>query len=97
MVGGDFERGLAVLKSVAEPGFSNITVREVEHTLEVPSVEAFWIAPVRSTPPIHAVREHFGPERWEEVARQLVESLRAKWGNGPQRVTMIADLAMGVS
>jgi len=27
----------------------------------------------------------------------LVESLRAKWGNGPQHVPMIANLAMGVS
>jgi ubiquinone/menaquinone biosynthesis C-methylase UbiE len=82
---------------MAEAGFSNITVREVEHTLEVPSVEAFWIALARSTPPIHAVREHLGPERWEQVAHQLVESLRAKWGNGPQHVPMIANLAMGVS
>lgn len=82
---------------MTEAGFSNITVCEVEHTLEVPSVEAFWIALARSTPPIHTVREHLGPERWEEVARQLVESLRAKWGNGPQRVPMIANLAMGVS
>ena len=82
---------------MAEAGFSNITVREVEHALEVPSVEAFWIALARSTPPIHAVREHLGPERWEKVAGQLVASLRAKWDDGPQHVPMIANLAMGVS
>jgi hypothetical protein len=40
--------------------------REVEHTLEVPSVEAFWIALARGTPPIHAVPEHLGPERVEQ-------------------------------
>jgi len=86
-------------REMGEAEFSNITVLEVEHTLEVPSVEAFWIGLARSTPPIHAVREHLGPERWERVAHQLVESLRAKWGDGPQQpqqVPMIANLATGV-
>ena len=85
------------LVEMTEAGFSSITVREVEHTLEVPSVEAFWIALARSTPPTQAVREHLGPERWEKVAGQLVASLRAKWDDGPQHVPMIANLAMGVS
>jgi ubiquinone/menaquinone biosynthesis C-methylase UbiE len=76
-------------------GFHAVEVHEVTHALATPSVEDFLQMLERSTPPIRAVREAVGPERWTEVRRELVDSLLDKWGTGPQRVPMIANLGVG--
>ncbi len=80
---------------MAEAGFRDVEVREVTHTFEASSVDEFWTAFERSTPPICAVREKLGPGRWPEVVRRLLDDLHAKWGSGPQGVPMIANLAIG--
>jgi SAM-dependent methyltransferase len=76
-------------------GFRDVEVREVTHTFEAPSVDEFFAALERSTPPIRAVREKVGPERWPELVERLLGDLHAKWGTGPQGVPMIANLALG--
>jgi ubiquinone/menaquinone biosynthesis C-methylase UbiE len=82
-------------REMTEAGFREVTVHEVSHVREVPSVDAYWNMLARSTPPLHAVREAVGQERWTEVVRQLLASLREKWGTGPQTVQLIANLAVG--
>jgi SAM-dependent methyltransferase len=78
-----------------EAGFRDVDVCEVTHTFEASSVDQFWTAFERSTPPICAVREKVGPERWPEVVGRLLDDLHARWGTGPQGVPMIANLAIG--
>jgi SAM-dependent methyltransferase len=80
---------------MAEAGFRDVSVREITHALEVPSVDHFWTALERSTPPIRAVREKVGPERWPEMVERLIGDLHGQWGTGPQVVPMIANLALG--
>jgi ubiquinone/menaquinone biosynthesis C-methylase UbiE len=80
---------------MAAAGFRDVDVREVTHAFEVPSVDELWRALARSTPPIHVARERLGDEQWAEVHRQITDLVRAKWGTGPQRVPMTANLAVG--
>jgi hypothetical protein len=80
---------------MAAAGFSEVEAHEVTHELETPSIEDFLQTMERSAPPFHMVREKIGPEQWIEVRRALVDSLRAKWGSGPQHVPMIAVLGVG--
>jgi SAM-dependent methyltransferase len=76
-------------------GFRDVDVREVAHAREVSSAEAFWEAIRRSTPPIRLACESLGPERWPDVDARIFHLLRVKWGAGPQRVTMTANVALG--
>jgi SAM-dependent methyltransferase len=80
---------------MTEAGFRDVEVCEITHTLDSPSVDQLWTVLERSTPPIRAVREKVGPERWPEVVERLLDELHAKWGTGPQGVPMIANLASG--
>ncbi len=80
---------------MAAAGFREVVVREVTHAIEVPSADEFWRTLERSTPPIHVAREQLGEERWSEVHRRITDLLRSRWGTGPQRLPMIANLAVG--
>jgi ubiquinone/menaquinone biosynthesis C-methylase UbiE len=80
---------------MADAGFREVEVHEVTHMIETPSIEEFWLTRERSAPPIQAVREAVGPERWAEVRQNLLNSLLAKWGTEPLRVAMIANLGVG--
>ncbi|MGO9687461.1 MAG: hypothetical protein ACLP2X_02775 [Syntrophobacteraceae bacterium] len=70
-------------------------VHEVTHSFEVQSVDEFWNMLARSTPPIHAVREALGQDQWTMVVQELLSGLHEKWGPGPQRIPVIANLAVG--
>jgi ubiquinone/menaquinone biosynthesis C-methylase UbiE len=76
-------------------GFRDVTVEETTHAIEATSAEQLWRAMERSTPPIHAAREQLGEERWAAVQERICGQLREKWGAGPQRVPMTANLALG--
>ena len=82
-------------EEMMEAGFRDVEVHEVAHTHEVASVDELWNMLARSTPPLHAVREALGQEQWPKVVQQLLSSLREQWGQGPQRVPLIANLAVG--
>jgi SAM-dependent methyltransferase len=77
-------------------GFRDVEVHEVIHALQVQSIMEYWEMQ-ESTPPIHAVREAVGLERWSTVRQELVESLEAKFGTGPQCIQMIANLGVGLA
>jgi len=76
-------------------GFSQIEVREATHELEAASVEDFWNILESGTPPFRVVREKLGEVHWAAVRRELIASLKAKWGEGTVRVAMIANLGIG--
>ncbi len=75
-------------------GFRDVKVEEMTSALDVPSVEEFWQMIARSTPTVRSAREALG-EQWPAVERQVSALLGAKWGPGPQRVVMIANVAVG--
>jgi ubiquinone/menaquinone biosynthesis C-methylase UbiE len=76
-------------------GFHGVKIIEVTHELESPSIADYWDTLERATPPVRAVRESVAPERWTEVRRKLMEAMQARWGSGPVRVPMIANLGIG--
>ena len=80
---------------LAAAGFRGVEVHEVTYEFESPSIEDYWDTMERGTPISRALREWIGPERWTEVRQKLIELLQAKWGTGPQRIPMIANLGMG--
>jgi hypothetical protein len=80
---------------MTEAGFRGVEVVEVTHALESASIEEYWNTLVRSTPPVRAVRESVAPERWSEIHRKLIEELQSRWGIGPVRIPMIANLGIG--
>lgn len=75
-------------------GFRDVAVEEVNNALEVPSAEEFWHTIARSTPTVRAAWEALG-EQWPAVERQVAALVGAKWGRGPQRLEMIANVAVG--
>ncbi|MGP8227140.1 MAG: class I SAM-dependent methyltransferase [Terracidiphilus sp.] len=80
---------------MAAAGFRDVEVHEVTYEFESPSIEDYWNAMERGTAPFRALREWVGAERWTEVRQKLIEVLQAKWGTGPQRIPMIANLGIG--
>jgi ubiquinone/menaquinone biosynthesis C-methylase UbiE len=80
---------------MAAAGFRGVEVHEVTYQFESSSIEDYWDTMERGTPPARAVREWVGPEHWTEVRQKLIELLQAKWGTGPQRIPMIANLGIG--
>lgn len=80
---------------MAAAGFRDVDVQEAARAFEVSSAEEFWREIKRGTPPIRFARESLGAERWPEVDGRIDNLLRARWGTGPQRVVMTANLALG--
>ncbi len=86
----------AVLRAeLAEAGFGEVEVREVEHALEVPSVVEYWHTLERSTPPLIATRRAVAPERWDAMSARIAQELETRYGTGPQRVPLQALLGVG--
>jgi ubiquinone/menaquinone biosynthesis C-methylase UbiE len=80
---------------LAEAGFADIEVREVQKTLDVPSVVDYWHALERSTPPILATREVVARERWAGLSERIAKELLSRYGAAPQRVPLVALLGAG--
>ena len=76
-------------------GFRDVAVTEVAHVLEAPSLTAMWESMLRTNAPLVLVRRGMGEEAWGLVGRGIFEALRAKHGEGAQRVEMIANLGIG--
>lgn len=83
-----------VREEMGAAGFRDIAVEEMTNALELRSAEEFWQMIARSTPTVRAAQEALG-KRWPAVERQVSALLGAKWGPGPQRVAMIANVAVG--
>lgn len=77
-------------------GFSNVEVHEVAHDLEAPSIDEYWAVTARTTAPLVMLKSKLGDEAWTKVANGILERLRAKVPDGPQRATLVANLGVGI-
>jgi SAM-dependent methyltransferase len=98
-----FSRARPVMAEPAEvrvelgaAGFAGVEVREVTHRLDVPSAVEYWRVLERSTPPMLAAREAVPAERWAELSACIAGRLESRFGSGPQKLPLIALLAVGV-
>ncbi|WP_437673992.1 class I SAM-dependent methyltransferase [Sorangium sp. So ce131] len=76
-------------------GFRDVSVREVELAQESPSTEELWRSMCRSNAVIVLLRGKLGEERWGELGAAILDRLRTRFGDGPQRMSMIANLGVG--
>ncbi|WP_437839359.1 class I SAM-dependent methyltransferase [Sorangium sp. So ce1153] len=80
---------------MAAAGFRDVSVREVAYAMEAASTEELWGSMRRSNAPLVLLRDKLGAERWDEVAQAILARMRARFGDGPQRVSMAANLGTG--
>ncbi|MGK3983678.1 hypothetical protein WME99_11620 [Sorangium sp. So ce136] len=76
-------------------GFRDVSVREVEHAWEAASIEELWGSMRRSNAPLVLLRDKLGEARWDELGKALLGRLQARFGEGPQRLGMVANLGAG--
>lgn len=81
---------------MAGAGFQEVQVEEVSHAMEAPSLEELWASMRRSNVALVLLREKLGEEAWGAMDRAVLERLRGRFGSGPQRVEMIANLGLGI-
>ncbi|WP_437624053.1 hypothetical protein [Sorangium sp. So ce1151] len=49
----------------------------------------------RSNAPLVLLRDKLGEARWDELGKALLGRLQARFGEGPQRLGMVANLGAG--
>lgn len=76
-------------------GFRDVSVREVEHAMEAPSTEVLWGSMRRSNAPLVLLRDKLGEARWGELDEAILGRLQARFGDGPQQLSMTALLGAG--
>ncbi|WP_438029245.1 class I SAM-dependent methyltransferase [Sorangium sp. So ce233] len=76
-------------------GFRDVSVREVEHPMEAPSTEELWARLRRGNAPLVLLRDKLGAARWDELGQAIFARLLARFGDGPQRLSMVANLGAG--
>lgn len=77
-------------------GFRDVRVAQVTHAREAPSLDALWASWRRGNAPFVLLRGRLGDERWEALGEAVLARLRQRFGSGPQRVEMTANLGLGV-
>lgn len=75
-------------------GFTEVAVHEFAATMEVPSTADLVASMARTNAPIVLMRRKLG-DAWEGVAARLLERLVERFGPGPHRVSMPANLIVG--
>lgn len=83
-----------VTAELTAAGFHDVRVERVEHTTHEPSLAAFWSSLERTMAPVVLLRKKMG-ESWAPVSERILASLTARFGTGPQAVTMPALLGIG--
>jgi len=77
---------------MTEAGFHEVHVELVSATAEQPTLDASWEMLYRGSAPFALLRRNLGEQSWASVERGVKESLRKKYGPGPQTLTMVANL-----
>jgi SAM-dependent methyltransferase len=76
-------------------GFEAVDVIEVTQTQSYPSTRELWDGMTRTTAPIALLREKLGPDNWPRVEAGVLGRLIQAFGEGPQTLTMPANLIVG--
>ncbi len=77
-------------------GFADVRVEEVVHAVEADSMGALLEDMCRSAAPMVLLRRRLDPAAWEALSAGLLGRMRARFGDGPQRLEMAALLGHGV-
>ena len=77
-----------------EAGFRDVEIREVRTAFEFPTLVEGWRTMQRTMAPLALLAEKMGPS-WPAAADVIYESLAARFGEGPQTVSLRAWLGVG--
>jgi hypothetical protein len=72
-----------------------VAVTEVSYALTAPSLQELWDSMARTDAPLAWLEKKLGPSRWQEVALEVVGRLEERFGPGPQRFEMVANVGLG--
>jgi hypothetical protein len=90
---------LATLDEIAEKmrgaGYEAIEAQEISAAAEAPTLDDAWSFMSRGSPPLALLRKNIGDEAWFKVEQGIVATLRRRHGQGPQKLTMNANLGIG--
>jgi ubiquinone/menaquinone biosynthesis C-methylase UbiE len=75
-------------------GFRDVVVHEVRHEFTMPSTAEGWASMRRTMAPLAMLSKKMGPA-WAALDEQLLGDLVAKFGSGPQVLSMPAWLGVG--
>jgi ubiquinone/menaquinone biosynthesis C-methylase UbiE len=81
---------------MTDAGFRDVEVQCAQFDLQAPSIAEFWAGTARTMAPLVLMRKKLGEDAWAKFERDVVEQMRARVPDGPQRVPMIANLGVGV-
>ncbi|HUS69000.1 MAG TPA: class I SAM-dependent methyltransferase, partial [Kofleriaceae bacterium] len=78
-------------------GFGEVSARPVVASVDVASPDAYLEMNERSSPPLLALRDKVGDERYAEVRARLRDAVRRRMPDGPSVLTAQAILTVGIS
>lgn len=81
---------------MAAAGFHDVRIQQVAHASESSSLRVLWESMRRSNAPLVLLRQKLGEAPWAALEQAVLGRLRARFGEGPQRLEMIANLGVGV-
>jgi len=84
-----------IIDEMNAAGFEDVSVEEISASVESPTLDAAWENLHRGSAPFALLRRNIGDAAWQNVERGILESLRKKYGSGPQTLTMTANLGIG--
>jgi SAM-dependent methyltransferase len=76
-------------------GFSDVRVEHVSHDFQFASAEDLWRIFAIGAPPAQALFDRIGPENVELVHQALLENMKARFGDGPVRMSNVATVGIG--
>jgi SAM-dependent methyltransferase len=82
------------VEEMTAAGFVDVQVHEHVSSFDVPSIAEFVEGMVRTNAPVVLMRRRLG-DAWPDIQTRLREGLEARFGPGPQRVEMPANLTVG--
>jgi SAM-dependent methyltransferase len=84
-----------LVTEMTQAGFQNVETELVSASVDMPSLDTTWNMMHRGSAPFALLRRNIGEERWLSVEVGIKKRLLDKYGPGPQRVTMVANLGIG--
>ncbi len=85
----------AMASEMSSAGFRSVVVEEVSASAEAASLDEAWSFLRRGNAPLRLLQDNLGDSAWGEVERKMLAALSEKYGTGPQRITMVANLGLG--
>jgi SAM-dependent methyltransferase len=76
-------------------GLRDVAVQAVSHASDAPSMDAFWASTEKSLAPLVLLRNRLGEGAYASVAERVRAHLGRTFGEGPQRLEMVANLGVG--